>query len=205
MRLYIAIILFAIFAFSSAKSLFQGKRNTNVRPETVQEELEEKAKHLREGCYPRPRGCLCEIGEDSDGNPQTERLYTDEECTTNAYEEGMHGSTEDEEEEDRKARKFVKRNPQDEEVENEEEDGEESHEIGKRDRNSQDPDPVREKAQANYNKVVEELNDRFRNYKENCYPRPKGCLCVIGTDSNGQDITKRIHDDRECKNPASGA
>uniref|UniRef100_A0A915B6M0 Uncharacterized protein n=1 Tax=Parascaris univalens TaxID=6257 RepID=A0A915B6M0_PARUN len=60
-------------------------------------------------------------------------------------------------------------------------------------------DPVRERAQANYAAVVNELNEKFKGLKEGCFPRPKGCLCVIGKDKNGRDITERRMKDRDCK------
>ncbi|EFO18670.2 hypothetical protein LOAG_09824 [Loa loa] len=60
-------------------------------------------------------------------------------------------------------------------------------------------DPVRERAQANYRAVINELNEKFKGLKEGCFPRPKGCLCVIGKDRNGRDITERREKDRDCK------
>jgi hypothetical protein len=60
-------------------------------------------------------------------------------------------------------------------------------------------DPVREKAQANYALVIEELKNKFKGLKEGCYPRPKGCLCVIGKDVDGRDITERRIKDSDCK------
>jgi len=60
-------------------------------------------------------------------------------------------------------------------------------------------DPVREKAQQNYQAVLNELNEKFKGLKEGCYPRPKGCLCVIGKDANGRDLTERRMKDSDCK------
>ncbi|MCP9265876.1 BMA-CCG-1, isoform a [Dirofilaria immitis] len=60
-------------------------------------------------------------------------------------------------------------------------------------------DPVRERAQANYRAVINELNEKFKGLKEGCFPRPKGCLCVIGKDRDGRDITERRMKDRDCK------
>uniref|UniRef100_A0AC35U7A8 Thyroglobulin type-1 domain-containing protein n=1 Tax=Rhabditophanes sp. KR3021 TaxID=114890 RepID=A0AC35U7A8_9BILA len=60
-------------------------------------------------------------------------------------------------------------------------------------------DPVREAAQANYAKVVEELNNKFKGLRENCYPRPKGCMCIVGKDSLGHDINERRMTDSTCK------
>jgi hypothetical protein len=61
-------------------------------------------------------------------------------------------------------------------------------------------DRVREQAQTNYNAVVQELNARFKNYKENCFPRPRGCLCTISMDKNGREVTERRMNDADCKN-----
>lgn len=69
----------------------------------------------------------------------------------------------------------------------------------KRQRDQNVRDPVRERAQQNYAAVVNELKDKFRGLKEGCYPRPKGCLCVIGKDNNGRDITERRMKDSDCK------
>ncbi|KAI6175470.1 hypothetical protein M3Y97_00692400 [Aphelenchoides bicaudatus] len=60
-------------------------------------------------------------------------------------------------------------------------------------------DPVREKAAQNYQAVLNELKDKFRGLKEGCYPRPKGCLCVIGKDQDGRDRTERRMKDSDCK------
>jgi len=60
-------------------------------------------------------------------------------------------------------------------------------------------DPVREQAQRNYAAVVDELKNKFKGLKEGCYPRPKGCLCVTGRDSEGRDITQRRLKDSDCK------
>ncbi|KAI6206823.1 hypothetical protein M3Y94_00957900 [Aphelenchoides besseyi] len=60
-------------------------------------------------------------------------------------------------------------------------------------------DPVREKAAQNYQAVLNELKDKFRGLKEGCFPRPKGCLCVIGKDGNGRDLTERRMKDSDCK------
>lgn len=60
-------------------------------------------------------------------------------------------------------------------------------------------DPVREKAQQNYQAVLNELKEKFRGLKEGCFPRPKGCLCVIGKDVDGRDRTERRMKDADCK------
>lgn len=60
-------------------------------------------------------------------------------------------------------------------------------------------DPVREKAQQNYRAVIDELNEKFKGLREGCFPRPKGCLCVVGKDRDGRDITERRMKDADCK------
>ena len=67
------------------------------------------------------------------------------------------------------------------------------------DNNQNVRDPIREKAQKNYAAVIQELNDKFRGLKEGCYPRPKGCLCVIGKNAEGREITERRFKDIDCK------
>ncbi|GMT02319.1 hypothetical protein PENTCL1PPCAC_24493 [Pristionchus entomophagus] len=60
-------------------------------------------------------------------------------------------------------------------------------------------DPVREKAQANYALVVQELKQKFKGLKEGCYPRPKGCMCTVGRTPEGHDITERRMKEEDCK------
>ncbi|CAJ0937183.1 unnamed protein product, partial [Mesorhabditis belari] len=50
----------------------------------VVNELNEKFKGLREGCYPRPKGCLCVTGKDRSGNDITRRFMKDTECKCTA-------------------------------------------------------------------------------------------------------------------------
>jgi len=67
-------------------------------------------------------------------------------------------------------------------------------------------DPVREQAQANQRAVIDELNNKFKGLRDGCFPRPKGCLCVVGKDANGQDKTERFLNDADCKcKPGQGA
>uniref|UniRef100_A0A0N5CGY1 Uncharacterized protein n=1 Tax=Strongyloides papillosus TaxID=174720 RepID=A0A0N5CGY1_STREA len=60
-------------------------------------------------------------------------------------------------------------------------------------------DPVTEQAKANYAKVIQELKTKFAGLKENCFPRPKGCMCIVGKDSLGHEITQKRWTDAECK------
>ncbi|KAL3108452.1 hypothetical protein niasHT_015374 [Heterodera trifolii] len=60
-------------------------------------------------------------------------------------------------------------------------------------------DPVREKAQQNYAAVIDELKNKFKGLKQGCYPRPTGCLCVVGKDSAGREITERRRKETDCK------
>ncbi|KRZ32025.1 hypothetical protein T4B_11817 [Trichinella pseudospiralis] len=54
---------------------------------------------------------------------------------------------------------------------------------------------IEKEAQLNHKKVIDELNSRFRDYKENCFPRPKkGCRC------NLEDGSVLLYDkEEECK------
>jgi len=56
---------------------------------------------------------------------------------------------------------------------------------------------IENQAHANHRAVINELNERFAGYKDNCFPMPKGCRCVVG------EQTIRHQDDRQCKNPIS--
>uniref|UniRef100_A0A0N5A3H6 Uncharacterized protein n=1 Tax=Parastrongyloides trichosuri TaxID=131310 RepID=A0A0N5A3H6_PARTI len=60
-------------------------------------------------------------------------------------------------------------------------------------------DPVVERAKANYGKVVQELKAKFKGLRENCFPRPKGCMCIVGKDSLGHEINEKRWTDAECK------
>uniref|UniRef100_A0A183CMC4 Secreted protein n=1 Tax=Globodera pallida TaxID=36090 RepID=A0A183CMC4_GLOPA len=51
----------------------------------------------------------------------------------------------------------------------------------------------------NYAAVLDELKNKFKGLKKGCYPRPKGCLCVVGKDSAGREITERRIKETECK------
>lgn len=61
---------------------------------------------------------------------------------------------------------------------------------------------IEEQARRNHGAVIQELKDKFRNYKENCFPMPKGCRCVE-RGPKGEDIVKRIHVEAECRMPQS--
>ncbi|CAJ0600865.1 unnamed protein product [Cylicocyclus nassatus] len=54
--------------------------------------------------------------------------------------------------------------------------------------------PIRER-QA----VLDEFHDKINGLKEGCFPRPKGCLCVIGKTAEGRDITERRMRDADCR------
>ncbi|VDN59844.1 unnamed protein product, partial [Dracunculus medinensis] len=60
-------------------------------------------------------------------------------------------------------------------------------------------DSIRTRAEANYAKVLDELHKKFQGLKEGCFPRPRGCLCIIGKDGNGREITERRMNDADCK------
>ncbi|CAD5226661.1 unnamed protein product [Bursaphelenchus xylophilus] len=141
----------------------------------VNEELEKKFGGLKENCYPRAgnggKGCRC-TAKDSQGNEQTKYYDTDAECKV----ELVEGCTETECKIRQKREYQRDRSP--------------SQNVR---------DPVREKAQANYQAVINELKQKFAGLKDGCFPRPKGCVCVVGKDVDGHEITERRMKDTDCK------
>lgn len=57
---------------------------------------------------------------------------------------------------------------------------------------------IEEQARRNHGAVINELKEKFKNYKENCFPMPKGCRCVE-KGPKGEEIVKRIHVEAECR------
>ncbi|KRY23972.1 hypothetical protein T12_430 [Trichinella patagoniensis] len=54
---------------------------------------------------------------------------------------------------------------------------------------------IEKEAHLNHKKVIEEMNNRFKDFKENCFPRPKkGCRC---TQTDGRSI--QYDKDEDCK------
>jgi len=54
----------------------------------VLDELHNKFKGLKEGCFPRPKGCLCVTGKTADGRDITQRYMSDADCKCKPGEKG---------------------------------------------------------------------------------------------------------------------
>lgn len=54
---------------------------------------------------------------------------------------------------------------------------------------------IEDRARAGHREVINELNQRFAGYKENCFPMPKGCRC-----QEGSEVVRHM-DESRCKNP----
>ncbi|CAD6196167.1 unnamed protein product [Caenorhabditis auriculariae] len=145
----------------------------------LNEEIKEKFGDFKENCYPKPSGgCKCNE-KDGSGNEVVTAYNNVEQCRVSR--------------DKRDVAVQQQRQPQ----------------VVGRVTKDQSPsrtqpnydvrDPVREKAQANYAAVLEELKTKFKGLKEGCFPRPKGCLCVIGKTPDGRDITERRMKDSDCK------
>ncbi|CAI4223851.1 unnamed protein product [Auanema sp. JU1783] len=147
----------------------------------LNQEIKEKFGNFKENCFPKPSGgCKC-TEKDSNGNEVVLTYNSAEQCSVRSKREVNVGN-------DRTINSQVQ--------------------YDKTRARSQSPDnlpsqnvrdPVRERAQANYRAVVEELNNKFKGLKEGCFPRPKGCLCVVGKTAEGRDITERRMKDADCK------
>ncbi|CAD5219038.1 unnamed protein product [Bursaphelenchus okinawaensis] len=190
----------------------------------LNEEFNKKFGGLREGCFPRPgKGCRCTV-KDAQGEEVTKNYDTHDECTGPSA-EAKENKAKLNEEFNKKyggnkencfprpgkgcrcVEKDASGNEQTKLYDNDADCKVEVNTRQKREpqrERSQSPsqnvrDPVREKAQANYQAVVNELKEKFRGLKEGCYPRPKGCLCVVGNDKDGHQITERRMKESDCK------
>ncbi|VDK76284.1 unnamed protein product [Litomosoides sigmodontis] len=215
-----------IFAIPTITSVKVTKRDTT----TI---LQKKHDNLRENCSPRPGGgCTCIVKQGS-GVETAENYDSYEQCMLDITVQTVHNKKNvNEEIKDRYGNykegcfptpsggcKCIERDAAGDEVVKKY--NKTQCKIPQRikrtanERPSQNVrDPVRERAQANYRAVINELNEKFKGLKEGCFPRPRGCLCVIGKDQDGRDITERRIKDRDCKCqpgehghgcPASGA
>ncbi|CAJ0572451.1 unnamed protein product, partial [Mesorhabditis spiculigera] len=154
----------------------------------LNQEIKEKYGDFKENCFPKPSGgCKCNE-KDASGAEVVATYSADAQC-----------------------KELVPHNKQKREAPRTQ--TQPQFNINARQQNAKDieepsqnvRDPVRERAQANYRAVVNELNEKFKGLREGCFPRPKGCLCVTGKDSNGREITKRFMKDQECKCTAGSA
>jgi len=186
--------------------------------------IQEKFSNFRENCFPRGSGgCKCTL-KDSSGNEEVSTFNTDDECKKPVEVQTAENKKKLNEEFETKygdlkencfprprmGCRCVEKGANGEEVEKRYEtdadckvparrrrDLQRQSSNGSADQNVRDP--VRDKAQANYALVIEELKNKFKGLKEGCYPRPKGCLCVVGKDVDGRDITDRRMNDSDCK------
>ncbi|PAV90099.1 hypothetical protein WR25_25282 isoform B [Diploscapter pachys] len=162
---------------------------TAENKEKLNKEIEEKFGNFKDNCFPKPSGgCKC-TEKDANGNEVTNSYNTAEQCRElippsgkSKRDVGVQAPRQPSQlDRDRYAPKDRSRSPSVE-------------------RPSQNVrDPVREKAQANYALVLDELHNKFKGLKEGCFPRPKGCLCVTGKTAEGRDITQRYMNDADCK------
>ncbi|OZC11034.1 hypothetical protein X798_01860 [Onchocerca flexuosa] len=196
--------------------------------------LRKKYGNLRENCFPRPSGgCLCNVKQ-GNGVETVENYDSDEYCKLDIAAQTIHHKKQlNEEIKERYGNyrencfpmpsggcKCNEKDPDGNEIVKEYDEDMQCKILQKNRRTANERpsqnvrDPVRERAQANYRAVINELNEKFKGLKEGCFPRPKGCLCVIGKDQDGRDITERRMKDRDCKCqpgerghgcPASGA
>jgi len=188
---------------------------------TLNEEFKQKFGNLKENCFPKPKsGCRCNV-KDASGAEVVKNFEKEEDCRDVMTESAKAAKAAVNEEIKQKFGLFkencfpkpsggCKCNEKDangnEVVATYGTDAECKIAVNPRvkraghERPSQNVrDPVREQAQRNYAAVVNELNEKFKGLKENCFPRPKGCLCIIGKDRDGRDITDRRMKDKDCK------
>jgi hypothetical protein len=184
---------------------------TAENKQAMNEEFKEKYGNLKQNCFPRPgKGCRC-TEKDANGNEVEHKYETDAECKVLSPAENKQAMNEEFKEKygnlkencfprPGKGCRCTEKDANGSEVEHKYETDAECKEPIRQKRQSQNVrDPVRERAQQNYAAVVNELKDKFRGLKQGCFPRPKGCLCVIGKDNNGRDITERRMKDSDCK------
>jgi len=211
-----SLLLCALFCLSAGSV---------VRKRDTASVIQEKFANFREDCFPRGSGgCKCTV-KDSAGHEEITTFPTDDECKKPV--EVQTAENKQKLNEEFKAKygglkdncyprpgrgcRCVEKNENGEETEKRYETDADckvpaSGTRRRRDLQRQSSgtdqnvrDPVREKAQANYALVIEELKNKFKGLKEGCFPRPKGCLCVIGKDVDGRDITERRMNDVDCK------
>ncbi|WKY04394.1 hypothetical protein Q1695_005413 [Nippostrongylus brasiliensis] len=144
----------------------------------LNEEIKEKFGDFKENCFPKPSGgCKCNE-KDSQGNEVVTAYNNVAECKVSRKKRDVGVATQ-------RQPSSVHQTQQ---------------KLRPKDPPSQNVrDPVRERAQANYAAVLDELHNKFKGLKEGCFPRPKGCLCVIGKTAEGRDITERRMKDADCK------
>ncbi|KAK6024463.1 hypothetical protein OSTOST_09725 [Ostertagia ostertagi] len=133
----------------------------------LNEEIKDKFGDFKENCFPKPSGgCKCNE-KDAQGNEVVTAYNNAEECKISRVKRDVGVATQ--------------RQPSS---------VHQTHQKARaRDQPSQNVrDPIRERAQANYAAVLDELHNKFKGLKEGCFPRPKG-----------RDITERRMKDADCK------
>jgi len=160
--------------------------DTLVNKIRVNQEINQKFGDFKKNCFPKPSGgCNCNE-KSADGTGEVVKKYESEAQCKVPINQRTERSTAD-----------VQQRPVNSNAD--------PNNARDKARQQQQPgsqnvrDPVREKAQQNYQAVLNELHEKFKGLKEGCYPRPKGCLCVIGKDANGRDLTERRMKDSDCK------
>ncbi|KAK6749756.1 hypothetical protein RB195_002018 [Necator americanus] len=143
----------------------------------LNQEIKEKFGDFKENCFPKPSGgCKCNE-KDALGNEVVTAYNNPSECRIRSKRDVAVGTQRQPVNANQQQQKYRQRDPPSQNVR----------------------DPVRERAQANYAAVLDELHNKFKGLKEGCFPRPKGCLCVIGKTAEGRDITERRMKDADCK------
>ncbi|TMS38030.1 hypothetical protein L596_004845 [Steinernema carpocapsae] len=189
---------------------------------TLNQEFKQKFGNLKENCFPKPKsGCRCNVRDEA-GAEVMKTFEKEEDCREVMDESAKEAKAAVNEEIKQKFGQFkencfpkpsggCKCNEKDgngnevvatygSDAECKVSVSERSKRSPQRERPSQNVrDPVREQAQRNYAAVINELNEKFKGLKENCFPRPKGCLCIIGKDKDGRDINDRRMKDKDCK------
>nr|CAD2167840.1 unnamed protein product [Meloidogyne enterolobii] len=156
---------------------------TTINKNFLNIEFKRKFGNLKEGCFPRPKGVGCRCTEKDENGYDREKIFeTEAECR----EENTSGS--------RKRRRVAEQKTKEADIPTA------TREKTKTANNNNNRvDPVEERARQNYAAVIKELKNKFAGLREGCYPRPKGCLCVVGKDATGREITSRRMKDSECK------
>jgi len=178
----------------------------------VPSEIKSKYGNFRENCFPKAtgHGCTCKVGLNGE---ETVQFTEDEKCKTPQEIKTAENKKQLNKEFEKKfgslkencyprpkgGCRCAEKDAQGTEVERLYDSEVDCNVSARTRRAATVRDPVREQAQKNYAAVVDELKNKFKGLKEGCYPRPKGCLCVIGKGLEGRDITERRMKDSDCK------
>ncbi|EYC13074.1 hypothetical protein Y032_0045g1255 [Ancylostoma ceylanicum] len=162
---------------SDAQCKKSAERQTADNKKDLNQEIKDKFGSFRENCFPKPSGgCKCNE-KDARGNEVVKTYNSASQCQIRSKRDVAVGTQRQPANVNQSQQKYRQRDSPSQNVR----------------------DPVRERAQANYAAVLDELKNKFKGLKEGCFPRPKGCLCVIGKTAEGRDITERRMNDADCK------